>query len=485
VWGAPRAGRAHSLTLVTVALSLACLGFSVMQSLLVPALPSLQRAFHASTETVTWTLTAFLLTASVATPISGRLGDMFGKTRVLLIVLVISSVGAVISALAPSLLMVTVGRAIQGVGYGVFPLSYSIVRDEFPPAKVPGNIGILSGILGVGGGVSILLSGVVVTYLSWHWLFWISAIELVAATLAVAAFVPESPIRTPGRINWRAAVLLSAALTVLMLDLSQAATWGWLSWQFVGLLAVATGLAAWWIRTEMRSPEPLIDVDLLRQRPMWSVNAATVSFGFGMFGAFVLIPQFVQTPKVAGFGFGASVLQSGLFVLPLPTTMLVVSLLSGRIARRFGFRLPVLWGACVCAVAYLLMALFHRHPYQILLEAILQGAGVGLAFAGLANLVVEGAPRDKTGMAGGMNTVMRSVGSALGAQITATVIAATVVAGLPRESGFTTAFLIMAGVTVVCFFVCLLIPKPARARELVAGPDGARTIAITRAASEA
>ena len=170
--------------LILAVLSLAGLAYAMLSSSVIPALPTMQRALHASETEIAWLLTAYLLSASVGTAIIGRLGDMYGKERLLLWTLATLSAGTLLAAVSSSLAVIVVARFIQGAAGGIFPLAFGIVRDEFPRTKVAGSIGLLSAILGVGAGVGIVLSGVIVEHLNYHWLFWIPLLAALVAAFA-------------------------------------------------------------------------------------------------------------------------------------------------------------------------------------------------------------------------------------------------------------------------------------------------------------
>ena len=237
--------RARSNYALTFAvLATAAVAFSLLQSLVIPAIPQLEATLHTSESGASWLLTAYLLSAAIFTPILGRVGDMLGKERIIVAVLVALSVGSLISALATSLPVMLVGRIIQGAGGAVFPLAFGIIRDEFPAERVAGAIGVMSAILGAGAGAGIVLAGPILVHLNYHWLFWIPLIMSVAATIATALFVPESPVRSPGRINWTGAVLMSGWLITGLLAISYAPTWGWASSSVLGLFGATAVLLA-------------------------------------------------------------------------------------------------------------------------------------------------------------------------------------------------------------------------------------------------
>jgi EmrB/QacA subfamily drug resistance transporter len=450
--------RRHGLTLAVLAT--AALSFSLLQTMVAPALPAIQREFGASTPAATWVLTIYLLTASIATPIVGRFGDMFGKERVLVLVLVVLGAGTLISALSSSLEVLIAGRAVQGIGGAIFPLSFGIIRDEFPRDKVGTGIGLISATFGIGGGAGLVLSGVIVDHLGYTWIFWLALVVIAAAVVATHLFVPESPVKTPARIDWAGAGLMSGALAALLIAVSEGNAWGWTSAPVLGLLAVAAVLAVVWGRYETRVDEPLVDMRLMRTRAVWTTNVTALLVGFGMFGSFLLVPQLVQMPAAAGFGFGASVTQAGLFLLPSAAMMLFAGPSAGWLGARLGPRVPLLIGIGLVTVGFTQLALLHDAHWHVYLNSVITGAGIGLSFASMATLVVDAVPQTQTGVATGMNTIMRTIGGALGAQVAASVVGAHVALnGLPSESGFVEAFAISAGALALAFAVGLLIPR--------------------------
>jgi MFS family permease len=260
--GAPgRARRHHNVTLAV--LTFAGVAFALQQTMIIPALPALQRELDTSTTWVTWLLTAFLLTASVATPIIGKLGDQYGKERMLVIALGIFLLGSVAAVFAPSIWVLIACRAVQGTGAAVFPLSFAIIKDEFPPERVATAVGVVSAVFGVGGGIGLALSGVIVDHLSWRWLFAVGAVGVAIAVVLVHLFVPESPIKTRSRVDVPGAVLLSAGLICLLVALTEGENWGWSSGAIVALLGFASVFLVTWALVELRVAEPMVDMRML------------------------------------------------------------------------------------------------------------------------------------------------------------------------------------------------------------------------------
>jgi EmrB/QacA subfamily drug resistance transporter len=428
-----------SPTLIMTVLALAALAYAALSSAVIPALPVIERDLHTTETGVTWLLTGFLLSASVGTAIIGKLGDMYGKQRLLVWTLATLSVGTLVSAVGSSLAVVLAGRVIQGVAGGIFPLAFGIVRDEFPRERVPGSIGLMSSILGVGGGLGLVVGGLIAEHLSWHWLFWMPLVPMLAAAVCTWLLIPESQVRSPGRVNWLAAALLSVGMGSVLIAIAQTSSWGWLGARTLALLAFGLVVCGLWIATELRSSHPLVDMHMMAVRGVWTTNLAAFLLGGGMYACFLLLPQFAQLPVSTGFGYGASVVVAGLYLLPCALGMGLLGSAAGRIERRFGSRAALIAGTSVGAVACGWLAIATR-PYDMLISSTLLGVGIGLAFAALGNLIVQAVPPSQTGVASGMNTVVRTLGGAVGGQIAATFVAGSTLHGLPELTGFTKTF---------------------------------------------
>ena len=416
-------------------LAIAACAFSLLQSMVSPVLPLLQADLHTNQNTVTWVLTAYLLSASVCTPILGRVGDMYGKRRILVVVLALLAAGSVLAAVAGSISVMILARAVQGVGGGVIPLSFGIIRDEFPREKVPGAVGVIAALLAVGGGVGIVLAGPIVNSLDYHWLFWIPGAVVAIAAVATQFVIPESPVRTPGRISWLAAVLLSGWLVALLVGVSQAPSWGWGSDSVIGLLVVAVLVGGGWIWVEQRSRHPLIDLRMMRIPAVWTTNLVALLFGMGLYAIFAFLPEFLQTPSSAGYGFSASITESGLIALPMSVTMFIFGSWSGRLSTRLGAKTVLIAGSVTSIPAFAIMAFAHDHIWQLTIANLLLGAGFGLAFSAMSNIIVDAVPSQQTGVASGMNANIRTIGGSIGAALMASIVTSGASpAGLPASS---------------------------------------------------
>jgi EmrB/QacA subfamily drug resistance transporter len=454
--------------------------FSLLQSMVIPVLSTVQAELHTSQSAVTWVLTAYLLSASVMTPILGRIGDIYGKKWVFVVALVALAIGSVLAALAPNLAVMIVARVIQGLGGGTLPLGFGIIRDEFPGEKVAGAVGILAALTAVGGSLGIVLAGPIVNALNWHWLFWLPAIVTAIAAAGAIAFVPQSPVRSPGTISWLPAVLLSAWLVLLLVPLSEASDWGWASPKVIGLLVGAVVVAAAWVWSELRATTPLIDMKMMRLPGVWTNNLVALLIGVGLYAMFAFLPEFIQTPTSAGYGFGASITLAGLMLLPSGVTMFVVGLYVGALTRRFGGKVLVAAGSVIGAVAMAIFAFAHSQEWEIFVATGVLGIGFGLAFSAMSANVVAAVRPDQTGVATGMNANIRTIGGSIGSAIMASIVTAKLQpSGLPAASGYTTGFAAMAAVLVVASLAALLIPSQRRPGRAAAEAGAVGTLAMS------
>jgi len=351
---------------------------------------------------------------------------------------------------------------VQGVGAAVFPLAFAIIRDEFPAEKVGFAIGTVSSAFGIGGGVGLVLGGLMLEHLSWHWLFVAGGVPSLLVAALIWRCVPESPVRTRAKADWAGAAVLSLALIALLVALSEGAQWGWASAPIAALVALSAALFALWIRVERRVEDPLIDLRTLARRGMAATNATTFLVGFAMTGFFVAMPALVQSPTA---GFGASPLQAGLLLLPFSIAMMIGGPAGGALLGRAG-RLAVLRGGlATAALAVTLMAIAHDDEVLLCAWLAMLGSGVAFALAAIGALVIDHSRPSETGVAGGMNSIMRTVGGSFGGQIAATLLTAG------AGGGFTEALTVTAAAAALGLVPTLLLT---RAPSLAAAPTPAR-----------
>ena len=445
-----------------VILAVIALGFSLQQSLVVPALTTIQRDLGASATATTWLVTGFLLASSVATPIIGRLGDMFGRSRVMLLSLVVLAVGTALAGLAHTIGLLVAARILQGLAGAIVPLSFGIVRDELPWRRVASGIGIISAMLAVGAALGIVLSGPIVTNLGVAWLFWLPMITLLPTIVAAWRLIPPSQTGTREPVDLPGGLLLTAWLVRLLVAVSQSTSWGWLSSRTLLLFAGSGVFFVVWVVVELRCPIPLIDVRLLRERTVASVNVVSFTVGFTMQSLFAFVTRFVQLPPSTGFGLGVQASRAGLVVLPWSCGAFVTGLFSGRFAARFGSKRALVVGSMIAVLPSLLLAFRHDSLVWICVAMGATGVGTGFVTAAMPAILVSYAPPAQTGVVAGMNQNIRTIGGAVGTQTIAAVIASSAV---PKESLYVASFLAVGGVCVIGVIAALAVPAADRARH--------------------
>jgi MFS family permease len=443
-----------------------------MQTLVVPLLPQFPHLLSASPGTVAWLVTATLVAGAVCAPVLGRLGDMFGKRRMLLVALLLVTAGSVLGAVAPGVGALIAARALQGAALGVIPLGISIMRDVLPSHRVAGGIALMSSSLGIGGAVGLPLTGLVAEQASWRWLFAGAAVLGAIQCVLVRVVVRESPLRSGGRFDLLGALGLGAALVCLLLAISKGSEWGWLGPPVLGLLAAAAVLFVLWGRHELRSRTPLVDLRVSARPTVLWTNIASTVIGFAMFAGFLVTTQILQAPRETGYGFGLSLVTAGLALLPIGAVMMVFSPLSARISRRRGARITIVLGTSVLALGNLLMATLPPSAALVVAAASTTAIGAALAYSALPLLIMDAVPETETAAANSLNTLMRMLGtSSCSAFVAAVATAFTEEAGghvLPSGTAYTVVFLAAGLAAVVGATIAALTPRSLTTHSLAA-----------------
>jgi MFS family permease len=452
----PTAARQAAYLLI---LAIATLSFALEQTAIAPALDSMAHSLRTSGADVIWVMTSALVADAVLTPVLGKLGDMFGKRRVLVVSLGLFAVGGAISALANGLGVMIVGRVLQGFGSAVFPLGFGIARDVFPARRRTLAIGLLASLTGMSSGLGPVLGGLFVDRASYRWIFVFGTVTALIAAAALRSRIPESAERTPGRVDVPGAALLTVGLVAGLLAISQGNRWHWSDPRTLGLLLFGVAVLVTFVLYERGRRAPLVNIGLLATPTILLTNVTALLIGFGMLDAFSIIPRLSQAPKVTGYGFGTTAVEAGALLLPGSLLMVVTGPLAGVVAGRVNAKLPFVTGAALTALGLTLLAVAHGSPLAVICMATVLLAGIGFAFAALPILIINATPAARVGEATGVNTLMRSVGTSLGAQVAATILAGTAAAEgrPPTDHGYTLAFVagaIAAGAaTVVALFI--------------------------------
>ncbi|MCX5362653.1 MFS transporter [Streptomyces sp. NBC_00124] len=465
---APAAAPPRSNAVVAV-LAFAGIVVSLMQTLVIPIVPELPRLLDAPASDTAWAVTATLLAAAVATPVVGRLGDMFGKRRMLLISVVMLIAGSVVCALSDSLIPMVVGRVLQGLASGVIPLGISIMRDELPAERLAGSTALMSASLGIGGALGLPAAALIADNFSWHVLFWTSAALGVVALALVSLFVPESRVRTGGRFDLVGGIGMATGLVCLLLGISKGADWGWTSGTTVGLFVAAVVVLLAWGWFELRTDQPLVDLRTTARRQVLVTNLASIAVGFAMFAMSLVLPQLLQLPSQTGYGLGRSMLVAGLVMAPSGLVMMVTAPISAAVSKARGPKTTLMIGALIVAAGYGINIALMTEVWHFVLAACVIGAGIGFTYGSMPALIMGAVPASETAAANSLNTLMRSIGTSSASAIAGVILAqmTTDFGGyaLPSESGFKVVLAVGAGAALLAFVVASFIPRQKPAGE--------------------
>ncbi|MGW5860753.1 MFS transporter [Streptomyces sp. NPDC055239] len=448
---------------VVATLALAGTVAAVMQTLVTPLIAEMPQILDTSASNAAWVVTVTLLVAGVCVPVSGRLGDLFGKRRMLLVCAVPLVIGSVVCALASSVVPMIVGRGLQGMGMGMVPLGIALLRDVVPTEKLSGSIALVSASMGIGGAIGLPLAAAVAQYADWRVLFWGAAgLALMIGTL-IFFVVPDVPAGAKGqRFDAPGAIGLAIGLVSLLLGISKGGDWGWASGSTLGLLALAVVSLAVWGFYELRTRDPLVDLRTTARPRVLFTNAASILIGVGMYAFMLIAPQLLQFPEATGYGLGQSMLAAGLWMAPGGVMMMLISPLGGKLINARGPKFALICGALVMAVGYGIALPLMGTAWGLMIVGIVINSGVALAYGSMPALIMSAVPVSETAAANGFNTLMRSLGTTIGSAVIGVVLAQmTMTLGghtLASEDGFRTGLLIGCGVALVSAAVASLIP---------------------------
>ncbi|MGV9931830.1 MFS transporter [Streptomyces olivaceoviridis] len=451
---------------VVPVLAFAGIVVAVMQTLLVPVIKDLPQLLDTAPSNATWVLTSTLLSGAVATPIMGRLGDLYGKRRMLVLSLAVMVVGALVSAFTDQLLTMIVGRTLQGFAMGAIPLGIGLMRDMLPREKLGSAMALMSSSIGVGGGLALPAAALVAQHTDWHALFYGAAGLGALAILLTFLVVPESPMRAAGSFDLLGALGLSAGLVLLLLPITKGSDWGWSSGTTLGLFAAAVVVLLLWGLYELRIQAPLVDLRTTARREVLLTNLASIMVGVSFYVVSLVLPQLLQLPTATGYGLGQSMVVAGLCVAPLGLTMMFTAPVYARLSARYGPKFTLITGLVVIAIGYGGGLGLMDAAWQTIITSVILGAGIGLAYSSLPALIVGAVPASETGAANGLNTLMRSIGTSVSSAVIGMVLANTAnnVNGVavPTMHGFRVSFLIATAAVAVGLVLAVFLPKAAR-----------------------
>ncbi|MDD7833908.1 MFS transporter [Paenarthrobacter sp. AB444] len=451
---------------VIAVLAFAGMSASFMQTILIPIQAKLPELLNADRGDTAWVITVTLLVSAICTPISGKLGDMYGRRRVAVVLLALLVSGSIICALSLGTVPLIIGRGLQGTGMGVIPLGISILRDTVPKERLGSAIALVSATLGVGGALGLPISALVTEHFDWHALFWLAACLGLVSLVLYFLVVPARSTKTHGRFDYVGAAGLALGLTGLLLAVSRGNEWGWTSASTLTWLGVGVITLLLWGWYELRQQNPLIDMRVSARGAVLMTNLASIAMGFALFSSSIVFPQLLELPESTG-GLGLSLLNASLILMPSGLAMLAMSPVAGRIERLIGPKPLLTAGAVIIAAAYLAAVLLDMNMWLVLVINTVIGVGIGLGYAAMPTLIMQAVPAHETGAANGLNTLMRALGTSVAAAVIAAVLAnsavATAAGPIPTKAGFDLALMFGLAAAVLCAVIATLIPRPKRA----------------------
>ncbi|MFF2729799.1 MFS transporter [Streptomyces sp. NPDC058008] len=450
---------------IVASLSAAGIVASLMGTLVIPLVAQLPELLDTTTANASWVVTAPLLTGAIATPVFGRLGDLHGKRRMLLVCVGLLIAGSLVSAVSDSLVPMVVGRAVQGIGMGIVPLGISTMRDVVPPERMGSSVALMSSSLGIGGAFGLPLAAGVAQNADWHVLFWGSAAVSALIGLAVLRFVPRVPSEARGRFDVPGAIGITIGLVCLLLAVSKGSEWGWTSATTLGLFSAAVLVLLAWGLFELRTTDPLVDLRATGRRRVLLTNLASVVIGFAMFAQSLIAPQLLQLPKELGYGLGQSMLAAGLWMVPTGLAMMAFSPVGAKLSARSGPRTSLLTGALVIAAGYALALPLMGSVAGIVVFSCVVSIGVAFAYGAMPAIIMSSVPASKTASANGFNALMRSIGLSVSSAVIGVLLAqmSRDVGGftVPTENGFRAAAVVGGAAALAAALLALAIPRGA------------------------
>ncbi|WP_263118121.1 MFS transporter [Cellulomonas sp. RIT-PI-Y] len=439
----PRAG------LIIAVLAFGSLCAALMQSLVIPIQSELPELLHTSAANTSWVVTATLLGAAVAMPVTGRLADIVGKRPVLLGSALILVVGSLVCAVSSSLPVVLTGRVLQGVAMGFIPVAISFAREVAPPTMVNTAVAGISATLGVGGALGLPLAAWIAQSYDWHLLFWISTALAALIAVGSATLLPRVDDRHPARLDLVGAVGLGVGLVLVLVALTKGSAWGWGSATTLGMIGGGGVVLLAWGWYELRHHDPLVDLRTTARRPVLLTNLAALLIGFGMMAQSIVVPQLLQMPAATGFGLDQSILQAGLWMAPAGVMMMLMTPVSSRILSTVGGRPALVLGAVVLGAGYVLAVFLTGAPWQLMIATCVASAGVGIGYAAMPTLIMQNVPAAEAASGVGVNALMRSMGTTVAGAVMALVLTSTTVeltpgVTVPAEGAFRLCFIIGA-----------------------------------------
>ncbi len=456
----------RSPVLTVVALCFGGLCAALTQTLVIPIQSELPRLLSTSAANASWVVTITLLAAAVTMPVSGRLADLYGKQRILVVSAAVLVVGSLVCALSSTLAPMLLGRALQGLAMGFIPVGISLMREVTPPSMTSTAVAAMSATLGVGGAIGLPLSAWIVEVGDWHALFWVATVAAALVLVAVVVVVPHVHDRHDGRVDLVGASGLAVGLVAALVGVSKANEWGWTSGRTLGAIAGGLVVLVLWGAHQLHRSDPLVDLRATAKPAVLLTNVAAVAVGFGMMAQAIVMPQLLQMPRATGYGLGQTILEAGLWMAPGGLMMMLFAPVSSRLMGSLGAKITLAIGAVVLGAGYVVATVLMDAPWQLLVATVIASSGVGIGYAAMPTLILDASPQREAAAAVGLNALSRSVGTTVASAVMAAVLTSQTLSlggvAVPTQGAFRWCFVIGAIAAFVGAALALLIPVASR-----------------------
>lgn len=450
----PVGGRRGSWAVTLTAMLVGVVAFGGLQSGVVPTIDTIEHDLHASRDWSAWMVTIYLIVATAATPALGRVADLYGRRRILIVGLVTFAAASVLAAVAPTILVLLFARGIQGVGGAVYPLALALGRERAPEGRAGQSVAILTMAFGAGTALGFVTGGLAAGLASWRWLFVGGAVLTGCGAVLIHRLVGDEPARAEGGFDIWGTAAFSISGGALLTALTLGTTWGWTDPAVLGLFALTVVAGVGWARLEVTVAHPLIDLQIMRSRPVATVNLSALGLGWGLFGTFLLLPRMLQTDPASGYGLGLAPQQVGLLMLPIAVGQAVAGALAGRWSVP-GTVHRVLGGALgLMAIALATLGLVRPHMLVIAAAGLVLGTGMGAGIEACSAVAGACVGPEVVAASTALNSTARRLGGGIGGQVSTVILGLVVVApGVPSFTAFRYGFVLAAA---LCLLAAIL-----------------------------
>ena len=460
-------GNGRAITNPTfILILLASIAIMVMyvEAMAFPSLPMVMNDFGLTPQDyslASWIITIYLVVGAVSIPVFGKLGDIYGKKKMLVIAMSLYTVAVTLTGfsrdLSDSIYVMIAFRAFQGLGMCMFPLAFSIIRDEFPKDRIAVAQGVISAMFGVGAAIGFVVGGYVTDTLGWAWTYHTVVPFIGISTILVAFKIRESPVRYKGKVDYIGASLLGATLVTFLVGMTETSNRGWTDPIVLSLLASSVVLLFMFMFWQTKAKEPLVRPSLMAQREIALTNIIAFLIGFAMF----TVSQTIAA--LAGFNFGLGAMEIGLLNLPMSGVMLVLGPSAGLLVKKLGPKRPLLLGMVIGIIGFLVMYNWHSTQTEVMIGIAIMGSGLAFAMVSSINIIIVCTPKEETGISTGMNMIIRTAGSVVGPAVAAVIISnhsvfnPVTMTSIPDDNAYQIIFLMSSVFLAVGLFLTLLI----------------------------